>query len=107
MKYEDLEDMKSRQEALNTSSDDETGSSSLSSSDEEKNESDEELDGEVLPYELPLEDEVQAVFENFQHTFARTVELLDEAIENKDRDMEEIEEEWDENRLIDKYNKLR
>jgi hypothetical protein len=35
------------------------------------------------------------------------VELLDEAIENKDRDMEEIEEEWDENRLIDKYNKLR
>jgi hypothetical protein len=65
MKYEDLEDMKSRQEALNTSSDDETGSSSLSSSDEEKNESDEEDDGEVLPYELPLEEEVQAVFENF------------------------------------------
>jgi hypothetical protein len=32
------------------------------------------------------------------------VELLDEAIENKDRDMEEIEEEWDENRLIDKYH---
>jgi hypothetical protein len=35
------------------------------------------------------------------------VQLLDELIESKDRDMEEIEEEWDENRLIDKYNKLR
>ncbi len=107
MKYEDLEDMKKRQEALNNSSDDETGFSSFSSSDEEKNESDEEIDGEVLPYELPYEEEVQAVFENFQQTFAGAVQLLDELIESKDRDMEEIEEEWDENRLIDKYNKLR
>ena len=62
---------------------------------------------ELINYDASDEIGVQRILSEFQQIFAETVKSLDKVIENKERDMEEIEEEWDENRLIDKYNKMR